>query len=232
MRRIVNFTLTELLVVIAVIAILASLLFPALSKVKGKSNQIKCSGNMKQTGIAIQMYAQDYNGWVPYGIYVSNYLYNRDIDGGIADYLKIPLYYRAGHPGYDQAPPLAICPEGGRDGTKNITKILEAGTQPNHSYGINCYMASMYTTVERMENVKNPSSRLLLGDIGTDDWFSTANTSGSGSNLGTRAGFGYKHLRKTNVVFVDGHLAFMGPYQIPINAWNSNNDLGNFYKTF
>ena len=63
MRR-QGFTLIELLVVIAIIAILAAILFPVFARAREKARQASCQSNLKQIGLAIQMYIQDYDDTV------------------------------------------------------------------------------------------------------------------------------------------------------------------------
>jgi len=60
-----DFTLIELLVVIGIIAILASLLLPALSKAKDSSKMILCTNNLKQNGLMMSMYQGDFDSYFP-----------------------------------------------------------------------------------------------------------------------------------------------------------------------
>ena len=64
-----GFTLIELLVVIAIIAILAAILFPVFAQAREKARQITCLSNVKEQGLAMLMYAQDYDETFPLSHY-------------------------------------------------------------------------------------------------------------------------------------------------------------------
>lgn len=62
-----GFTLIELFVVIAIIAILAAVLLPAVAATREKGHRAACLSNLRQVGIALITYTHDYSGLIPYG---------------------------------------------------------------------------------------------------------------------------------------------------------------------
>jgi prepilin-type N-terminal cleavage/methylation domain-containing protein len=87
-----GFTLIELLVVIAIIAILAAILFPVFAQAREKARQSACASNCRQIGLALMMYAQDYDEILVMRYYGrNNELSWKDV---MAPYLKSADIYR------------------------------------------------------------------------------------------------------------------------------------------
>src|SRR5437660_2414766 len=83
-RRPTGFTLVELLVVIAVIAILAGILFPVFAKARSSARKSTALSNLKQIGAALHMYTADYDDHLPdrWPIWNGYREFNWRVDGG------------------------------------------------------------------------------------------------------------------------------------------------------
>ncbi len=90
------FTLIELLVVVAIIAVLVAILLPALNTARERAKSVLCSSNLRQVGIAIQFYTDDWNGKFIIGTTGSGFPYARWVEplykwwGKTREYLKTP----------------------------------------------------------------------------------------------------------------------------------------------
>ena len=86
-----HYTLLECLIVISIIVILASLLLPLLQNARELGNRAACQSNLKQWGLAIQVYAQDYNSYLPSSIWydqLKTYVGSKDN----VPYAQIPVF--------------------------------------------------------------------------------------------------------------------------------------------
>jgi prepilin-type N-terminal cleavage/methylation domain-containing protein/prepilin-type processing-associated H-X9-DG protein len=108
-----GFTLIELLVVIAIIAILAAILFPVFAQARAKARAVSCLSNLKQTGTAAAMYAQDYDeNSIPSFVNATRVLFNQNT--GVNQEVPLGAWFYTIQP-YKKNWALQVCPDNESD---------------------------------------------------------------------------------------------------------------------
>jgi len=189
MRR-SGFTLIELLVVIAIIAILAAILFPVFARAREKARQTACLSNLKQLGLGLAMYTQDYDESHPcYVRLVIAPTYTNGVDtgghtmyGAIVPYIKNSQIFQCpSHRPFD-----------GIDWNDWGYAITTAT-----SYGINLYYLNGYLYGTDTLNNEDPAAVAAMTEW--DGSYHTVYFDWMGSD-----GL-FLHNTGQNVAFADGH---------------------------
>lgn len=188
------FTLIELLTVIAIISILASLLLPALANAQRKAQQIACVGNLKQLHAAMMMYAQSNGYRLP--PYIQNSLYGH----GGTNWARYLLEY------YDDTR-LLDCPTSPQAPPDNTVEALHL-YDGNYAWN---YDGTQGNRGPLFSLVTQPSEGYLFCDSGDQCLIYNAN---SWTNLmeeldldwDSRSEGPNRHNNRINVAFVDGHV--------------------------
>ena len=231
-KAVYSFTLIELLIVIAIIAILAAILLPSLQKARERSKTTSCMNNLKQLAMSSSNYASDNQGWLVHAKGgANNDLFTSTRKSGLPRYLSKPQaieYYDNGTAVI--APREVICPVGSRYGIG-----VYKNNNPVFSYAYNYYLTApdMPTTraTEKLSRVRNPSGRMMLSECGRDKWSQASNASvyNYATTQDRRLYHSFRHLKMTNVAFIDLHIETRGYNFVPKNI---DNDPTCYYKTY
>ena len=208
------FTLIELLIVIAIIAVLASMLLPALSKARAKAQTVTCLSNLKQLAVIQHQYLDDNNEML--------YLQTYDAYSGFWHRVYVALGYIPGtninpvlygsESDAVRATPSGMlrCPSETNVGTNRYF----TGTH----YGMNNYQipTTTYTTQRWRMSPRSQggtSSAMMFADCNSDP--APGNYSHSVTWTANSHGFRHQSLSVTNVAFVDGHASSLTRNQHP-----------------
>ncbi|RYX82083.1 DUF1559 domain-containing protein [bacterium] len=216
------FTLIELLVVIAIIAILAAILFPVFAAARQKARDTSCLSNMKQIGLSVQQYVQDYDS-----IYPIYYAYNSNPSAGTVGHKGVEVLLQP----YAKSTQLFKCPNdlGGPTPETSATYGCPSEPTKRNSYA-DCYGSSYKFSKATFSVVANESSEnnallttaALVNDaefakpaetrLMRDEmfpWFSPQRDPG-----GVRYGYGTDYYRQWHptggaMLYADGHAKYL-----------------------
>ncbi len=212
------FTLIELLVVIAIIAILAAILFPVFAQAREKARQTTCISNLKQIGLALQMYAQDADETYP------EYSDTRPCpDASICGTSLVTLSYLFFAQPYSKNNLYSRCPNAGEitDPTSPTSKKLALEGRLGYGMGLPVPGARGFNYLSQ---ISSPSSHVLVAEIvpdgsiskgqyDTNGWYQPNATSPfafSEYNLTISTSYHTRpqgrHQGLVSVVYCDGHV--------------------------